>query len=234
MEQSTSERLLEQSSDAIDSPRKSIDPSAEIAEPHLLLKENSFPRRSSLAPKILFKIPPHSSLQKAVVIDTERKIQSSPDKQHAHLRIILEKKKSLSQSMLRHSLKDDTTHVLNDVVDSELTNCTIQEAGDEYIPGGFVNLDADLEKELLNDFVDEFDEQTTRRKQQISSVHSVDLTNASRSPIELWQRARLLIALHLYQVEIYSNHTIASIRIVKHRLRTIYFVRMMIQWSLIQ
>ena len=78
-------------------------------------------------------------------------------------------------------------------------------ADDEYIPGGFANLDHELEKELLNDFVDEFDELTIRRKQQISSIHSVDLTSTTRSPIELWQKARLLIALHLYQVEIHLN-----------------------------
>jgi hypothetical protein len=76
---------------------------------------------------------------------------------------------------------------------------------DEYIPGGFANLDHELEEELLNDFADEFDEQTTRSNRYISSVHSSDhIINITRSPIELWQRARILIAIHLYQVFLYD------------------------------
>ena len=78
---------------------------------------------------------------------------------------------------------------------------------DEYIPGGFASLDQELEEELLNDFADEFDEQTIRRNQHVSSIHSIDhLMNTTRSPIELWQRARILIALHLYQVNIIGFH----------------------------
>jgi hypothetical protein len=58
-----------------------------------------------------------------------------------------------------------------------------------------------LQEELLNDFADEFDDQTTRRNRYISSITSDDhLTNIPRSPIELWQRARILLAMHLYQV----------------------------------
>jgi len=84
-------------------------------------------------------------------------------------------------------------------------------AEDEYIPGGFANLDRELEEELLNDFTDEFDDQTTRRNQHVSSIHSIDhLMNTIRSPIELWQRARILIALHLYQVEIHFNFIVSS------------------------
>ncbi|CAF4699588.1 unnamed protein product, partial [Rotaria magnacalcarata] len=74
----------------------------------------------------------------------------------------------------------------------------------EYIPGGFANLERELEEELLNDFVDEFDEETTRRDRHISSTPTSDhIVNISRSPIELWQRARILIAVHLYRV--FSN-----------------------------
>jgi len=71
----------------------------------------------------------------------------------------------------------------------------------EYIPGGFANLDDELEQEFLNDFDDEFDEDITRRNRYISSIRSSDhIINISRSPIELWQRARILIAVHLYKV----------------------------------
>lgn len=104
MEQSTSEILLEQTPDAIDSPRKSIDPSAEIAEPHLVLEENSFPHRSSIS-SLKTK---QSSLQKSTVINHERKIQSSsPYEQQIRRRMTLEKKKSLSQSMFHHTLDHD-------------------------------------------------------------------------------------------------------------------------------
>ncbi|CAM4769649.1 unnamed protein product [Rotaria magnacalcarata] len=72
----------------------------------------------------------------------------------------------------------------------------------EYIPGGFANLERELEEELLNDFVDEFDEETTRRDRHISSTRTSDhIVNISRSPIELWQRARILIAVHLYRIQ---------------------------------
>ena len=73
---------------------------------------------------------------------------------------------------------------------------------DDYIPGGFESLQPEFEQELLNELFDEFDEQATRRKRYMSSIHSVDqLIDTNRSPVELWQRARLLIALHLYQVD---------------------------------
>lgn len=86
-------------------------------------------------------------------------------------------------------------------------------ADHEYIPGGFASLDHEFEKELWNDFVDEFDELTIRRKQQISSIPSIDLNSTTRSPMELWQKARLLIALHLYQVEVHLNCSIQLIHI---------------------
>ena len=76
---------------------------------------------------------------------------------------------------------------------------------DEYIPGGFVNLDEDLEEELLNDFDEELDSTTIRRNQRASTLHSSELVMAiTRSPIELWQRARILVAMHLYRVFRYS------------------------------
>lgn len=71
----------------------------------------------------------------------------------------------------------------------------------EYIPGGFANLDDELEQELLHDFDDEFDDQTARRDRYISSTRSSDhVITIARSPVELWQRARILIAVHLYKV----------------------------------
>ncbi|CAF0891715.1 unnamed protein product [Rotaria sordida] len=73
---------------------------------------------------------------------------------------------------------------------------------DEYIPGGFANLDHELEEEFLNDFADEFDDETTRRNRYSSSIRPSDHTvQITRSPIELWQRARILIAIHLYKVQ---------------------------------
>ncbi|CAF3020197.1 unnamed protein product [Rotaria sp. Silwood2] len=78
----------------------------------------------------------------------------------------------------------------------------------EYIPGGFVNLDHELEEELLNDFADEFDDETTRRNRYSSSIRSSEHTiNVTREPIELWQRARILIAVHLYKIQ---NKTLNS------------------------
>ncbi|CAF4256781.1 unnamed protein product, partial [Adineta steineri] len=51
---------------------------------------------------------------------------------------------------------------------SDQTNITTQNlndllSGEEYIPGGFSNLDQELEEELMNDFDDDFDDQITRR-----------------------------------------------------------------------
>lgn len=72
---------------------------------------------------------------------------------------------------------------------------------DEYIPGGFANLDQDLEEELLNDFDDEFDSTNIRRSQYLSSLRpSEPVITVTRSPVELWQRARILIAIYLYKV----------------------------------
>ena len=77
---------------------------------------------------------------------------------------------------------------------------------DEYIPGGFAGLDPELEEELLNDYADDFDSFEKRRSRHISSLHSSDAMIAVvRSPIELWQRARLLVAVYLYQVKIYQH-----------------------------
>lgn len=72
---------------------------------------------------------------------------------------------------------------------------------EEYIPGGFANLDRELEEEFLNNFADDIDDETKRRTRQISSNRPSDhIISITRSPIELWKRARILIALHIYKV----------------------------------
>ncbi|UJR27655.1 hypothetical protein I4U23_008936 [Adineta vaga] len=89
------------------------------------------------------------------------------------------------------------------VITQDLSNLATE---DEYIPGGFVNLDQDLEEELLNDFDDEFDDGNIRRSRYISSLRSSDpVLTIIRSPIELWQRARILIAIHLHKVSIQTR-----------------------------
>ncbi|CAF3769661.1 unnamed protein product [Adineta steineri] len=98
-------------------------------------------------------------------------------------------------------------HLQDTATNSDQTNITTQDlnnllSGEEYIPGGFSNLDQELEEELMNDFDDDFDDQITRRSRYISSIRSSDPTiNVTRSPIELWQRARILIAIHLYKLQ---------------------------------
>ncbi|CAF4544899.1 unnamed protein product, partial [Rotaria socialis] len=105
-------------------------------------------------------------------------------------------------------------HILDAGIHLNQTNLTAQDikaliAEDEYVPGGFANLERELEEELLNDFVDEFDEEKTRRNRHISSTRTSDhIISSSRSPIELWQRARILIAVHLYKTQdkTFSSH----------------------------
>lgn len=68
--------------------------------------------------------------------------------------------------------------------------------------GGFANLDHELQDELLNNLPDEIDDEITRHRRRLPSIHSNEhIPNVTRSPIELWQRARILLAVHLYQVE---------------------------------
>lgn len=62
-------------------------------------------------------------------------------------------------------------------------------------------MDEDLEAELLNDYIDEFDHLSKERQRNKLSIRSTEpRISVIRSPIELWQRARLMIAIHLYQV----------------------------------
>ncbi|CAF3364498.1 unnamed protein product [Rotaria sp. Silwood1] len=104
----------------------------------------------------------------------------------------------------RHSLDNDIGSGTINLTTPDLTQLLSK---DEYIPGGFANLDHELEEEFLNDFADEFDDETTRRNRHSSSIRPSDsIVNVTRSPIELWQRVRILIAVHLYKIQNKTLH----------------------------
>ncbi|CAF0766338.1 unnamed protein product [Adineta ricciae] len=206
--------------------RNSIDSPTESDEPHFLLEENSFPPRSSIAKDddmkrvdALIETTHENLLKKdeqpqqssfpsskevantSVVEQHTRRTVTFDDDYHQSFLSSTHNSISNGQQKERNSL----LHLSNIPVESDQMNSFVQDLDnllveDEYIPGGFINLDEDLEEELLNDFDEELDSTTNRRKQRISTLYSSEPVNAvTRSPIELWQRARILIAMHLYQ-----------------------------------
>lgn len=246
-------------SDTMEIALKNIDVSSEVAEPHLLLEENSFPRSSIIAkdddPKRINALidtfkkekqpqnPPFPSFtQKPVPISilseqhTYRTMTFNEDKNTSHFVLnrsipTLHKNFQLSdhESISNDQQKKesiDPPHSSDTVIDFNQMNFTVHDlnnlvcnkfllikyfflkfSGEEYIPGGFANLDHELEQELLTNFTDEIDDQTIRHNQRVSSTHSSNhQITITRSPIELWQRARILIAIHLYQVFFFQSH----------------------------
>ncbi|CAF0801787.1 unnamed protein product [Adineta ricciae] len=208
--------------------RNSIDASTENDEPYFLLEENSFPPRSSIAKDDDMKRvdalieTTHENLlkkeeeqpQQSPFPSSEEMANTSTVEQHTRRTVTFDDDyhQSFLSSTRRDSIsngqqkeRNSSSHLSNIPVESDQTNSFVQDTDnllveDEYIPGGFVNLDEDLEEELLNDFDEELDSTIIRRNQRISTLHSSELAIAvTRSPIELWQRARILIAIHLYQ-----------------------------------
>ena len=125
MEQNTDEKhrevvrtetFVSSSSDLVNSPRKSIDPQAEIAEPHLL-QENSFPHHSIVTSARLSN-GTQSHFRKSTTVHTRRSI-------------IFDKKQTLP-STFRHSVVHDsdekepmnTGHPSNVIMEPKPTNFT--------------------------------------------------------------------------------------------------------------
>jgi hypothetical protein len=106
--------LVSSSSDTIDTSRTSIDPLAEVAEPHIFLEENSFPRRSIIAKDDdskqidTFKREEQQPQKSAVPsINTQplsNKITNSiSSEQHARRTVTFDDEKTLSQSISNRS-----------------------------------------------------------------------------------------------------------------------------------
>ncbi|CAF3788881.1 unnamed protein product, partial [Adineta steineri] len=153
------------SSNKIEILRKNIDPSTEVTESHLLLEDNSFPS-SSIIPKDNSFIRINTNLT-SMDQSTRRTVTFDDN---------LISNQPIHTSNLNFRLSNDqrekeiatNPHLQNTVTNSDQTNTTTQDlndllSGEEYIPGGFSNLDQELEEELMNDFDDDFDDQITRR-----------------------------------------------------------------------
>ncbi|CAF0910209.1 unnamed protein product [Didymodactylos carnosus] len=72
----------------------------------------------------------------------------------------------------------------------------------DYIPDGFGNLALEVEEEFMTDFLEEFEYDVAQRKRpKVPISHRTRESSITRSPLELWQKARLAIAIHLFKIQ---------------------------------